>query len=70
MVGQILALQTVYSAGLKSPECRMISPRSDSPSENSAEQRGIEALRGSKASLDLGDRDLIQKNIYVLKDHL
>lgn len=48
----------------------MISPRSDSPSENSAEQRGIEALRGSKASLDLGDRDLIQKNIYVLKDHL
>ena len=40
MVRQILALQTVYSV-LKSPECRMISPWSVSPSQNSAEQRGI-----------------------------
>ena len=68
MVRQILALQTV-SSGLKRPECRMISPCSVSPSQNSAEQRGIKALRRSKSSLDLGDSDLIQKkNQLTIKD--
>ena len=58
MVIQILAaLTAAVCSGLKSPRaCLMLSVVS--PSENSAEQGGVQALGGRESPLDLRHRDL------------